>query len=168
MPSRKTSPLLPPHVAWPLFVVMLLVMSVGTMTGMVLASRSDGGAQIIDDYYQKAVQWDDRAAARRASAGLGWTATLALDASEAAAARTLILTIKDRTGAPVGNLTGTVQAGRPHRAGVLAEHPFQATETPGTYRLTLPLDGFGLWDFEVEAHRGDERFMTTIRHEIRR
>ena len=113
------------------------------------------------------MQWDELAAARRASAALGWNAALTLSPPETDTARVILLTVKDRTGTPVEGLTGIVRAGRPHRADALEERSFAATEVPGAYRLVLPLDGFGLWDFEVEARRGDDLFLTTIRKEIR-
>ena len=45
----RTPPLVPPHVAWPLFVVLLLLMSVGAAVVTVLAAHSDGGVQIVED-----------------------------------------------------------------------------------------------------------------------
>jgi len=44
----RTPPLLPPHVAWPLFVVLLLAISVGAAAVTVVAAYSDGGAQIVE------------------------------------------------------------------------------------------------------------------------
>lgn len=167
MADRTSRPLIPPHIGWPLLVVLLLTMSVGTVTTMVLASRSDGGAQVIDDYYRKAVAWDTLAAERRASAALGWHATLAVEAPAADTLRAVLVTVVDRQGVPVAGLSGTVQAGRPHRATLLDAQPLAPADVPGTYRLALRLDGEGLWDFEVRAHRADERFVATLRHEIR-
>ena len=47
MPDRPP-PRIPSHIAWPLFVVLLLAMSVTAATVTVLAARSDGGAQVVE------------------------------------------------------------------------------------------------------------------------
>ena len=44
----RKPPLLPPHVAWPLFIVLLLTMSVAAAAVTVIAAYSDGGAQIVE------------------------------------------------------------------------------------------------------------------------
>ncbi len=46
-PDRRP-PLVPPHVAWPAFVVFLLAISITMAAVTVFAARSDGGARIID------------------------------------------------------------------------------------------------------------------------
>jgi hypothetical protein len=45
-PVKK--PLVPPHVAWPLFVVLLLLMSITAATITVFAAYSDGGVQVVE------------------------------------------------------------------------------------------------------------------------
>lgn len=40
--------LIPPHIAWPLFVVALLLMSITAATITVIAANSDGGVQVIE------------------------------------------------------------------------------------------------------------------------
>jgi hypothetical protein len=49
MPDGKI-PRVPPHIAWPLFVALLLAMSVGLGVTAVVAANSDGGAQLVDGY----------------------------------------------------------------------------------------------------------------------
>lgn len=41
-------PLVPPHVAWPAFVVFLLAISISMATVTVIAANSDGGARVIE------------------------------------------------------------------------------------------------------------------------
>ena len=50
-PSGADTPrpaLIPPHIAWPLFVVALLLMSITAATITVIAANSDGGVQVIE------------------------------------------------------------------------------------------------------------------------
>ena len=157
---------LPPHIAWPLFIVGLLSLSVVTVTITVIAARSDGGPQVIDDYYQKAVNWDEAAALQAASDALGWQAEIVIrPASEAS--RPVEVMLRDREGQPVAEVQGTIRAFRPHRAQAVAERPLAAVaETPGLYRQTFPIQQAGLWDFEIVAMQDSLRFQTTIRKEI--
>jgi len=48
-PRPRREPLVPPHVAWPLFVVLLLSMSVGMAVFTAVMANSDGGAQLVED-----------------------------------------------------------------------------------------------------------------------
>lgn len=43
-PDRRP-PLVPSHIAWPAFIVLLLAMSIGAAVVTVIAARSDGGAR---------------------------------------------------------------------------------------------------------------------------
>lgn len=43
-------PFLPPHVAWPLFVVLLLAMSIGAAVYTFVVAQSDGGARVVEGY----------------------------------------------------------------------------------------------------------------------
>ena len=43
-PDRRP-PLIPSHIAWPAFIVLLLAMSIGAAVVTVVAARSDGGAR---------------------------------------------------------------------------------------------------------------------------
>lgn len=155
--------LLRPEVAWPMAVIGLLLLSIGTMTTMVLATRSDGGAQVVQNYYQQAIAWDTQVAEKAASDALGWQATLALPTNEKA----LIITLVDREGQPVEEAVGTLTITRPHIASPLSAGPWEATDTPGVYRYAVALDGRGLWDFTLRVEKGEARFVTTIRREVR-
>ena len=48
-PPSERNPLLPAHIAWPLLVVALLLMSVGFAVRTLIAARSDGGVQLVED-----------------------------------------------------------------------------------------------------------------------
>lgn len=48
VPPRRT-PLVPPHIAWPLFIVLLLAMSVGAALFTAYMAQSDGGVVLVED-----------------------------------------------------------------------------------------------------------------------
>lgn len=47
-PPDRRPPLVPSHIAWPAFIVLLLVMSVVAAVGTLLLARSDGGARPVE------------------------------------------------------------------------------------------------------------------------
>ena len=47
-PDSARRALVPPHIAWPLFIVLLLLMSVGAAAVTFWAAKSDGGAQVVE------------------------------------------------------------------------------------------------------------------------
>ena len=159
---------LPPHVAWPAFVVALLLVSIGVSAAVLIATGTDGGAQIVDDYYRKGVDWDATAARREASAALGWTARVAVQSFGAAEGlRTVDVVVHDRDGRLVEGLRGTLHVSRPQFARTVVELPLQASpDVPGLYRQQVPVDDAGLWDFDVVAVRDSVEFIETVRVEV--
>lgn len=47
--SDRPPPLIPSHIAWPAFIVLLLALSVGAAVVTVIAARSDGGAKLLTE-----------------------------------------------------------------------------------------------------------------------
>ncbi|WP_457653977.1 FixH family protein [Rhodocaloribacter sp.] len=159
--------LLPPHIAWPLFVVTLLVMGVSVAVGTLVMANSDGGAQVVEDYYRKALDWDAHAAEAAATAALGWRVDLAVTPGTSEAARILEVAFRDRDGRPVTGLSGTVRAFRPQWTAPVAVAPLAETgDAPGVYRMSLPLTQAGLWDFEITAARDTLRYTKTFRKDL--
>lgn len=163
----RKEPLVPPHIAWPAFVVALLLLGIGSAFEALFAARSDGGAQIVENYYDEALSFDETRAAQVASDALGWTAEVSVGACEGGLCPVEVA-VRDRGGAPIDNLTGVVRASRPQDATAVARLPLSPSETPGVYRQLMPIARAGLWDFAIDAQRGDDRFLTTVRRDLSR
>ncbi len=160
---------LPSHIAWPLFVVALLVTSVTYSMLVVYASQSDGGAQVIDNYYEKAVNWDDRIAQQNLSDATGWEASLTfVPAGNGSQTHALLLGVKDPEANVLSGLQGVIKAKRPHASGTVTELSILETSiTPeGNYLLSFAEARPGLWDFEVDFVLDNNRFTKTIRKEL--
>lgn len=162
-PRKK--PLVPPHIAWPAFVIALLLLGIGSAFEALFAARSDGGAKIVENYYDEALGYDERRAAQAASDALGWTADVSVGACEGGLCPVEVV-VRDRGGAPVEDLTGIVRASRPQDATAAARLPLSPSDSPGVYRQMMPVSAAGLWDFAIDAQRGDDRFLTTVRVEF--
>ena len=165
-PPRKP-PIIPSHITWPGFVVALLMLSIIAAFQAFFAAQSDGGAQVVEAYYDAAIRFEDEQAARAASAALGWSATVEAEPCDRARCP-IDVVVLDRAGAPVEGLAGRLRTSRPQRAGTVEELPLEASGAPGRYRALAILDRAGLWDFELTLHRGTEAFEASIRREIAR
>lgn len=151
---ERPAPLVPPHVAWPAFVVLLLLMSVGVSLWAVFAARSDGGAEVVERPYTAGSDLDTLASLQRTSRALGWTVTAATAPDRAQPnIRTVALSVTDGTGAAVPGLSGTATVTRPQRAAPIATLPVVPDGTD--YRVVVPFVGAGLYDVAVDLRRPD-------------
>ena len=158
---------LPPHIGWPLMVVGLLVMSIAAATITVVAAHSDGGAQVVDEYYTKATQWDEQVARQAASDALGWSTRLTVHTLDARGLRTADVLVTDRAGTPIEGLAGTLAVRRSPASDIVATIPLQPVAgQPGLYRQALPVAASGLWTFEVVARRAGDVYLTSMRHKV--
>jgi nitrogen fixation protein FixH len=150
-----------PNVTWPLFIVFLLSISITAAVYTYFAANSGAGAQIVEDYYNRALQWEDEFERRTNADRLGWNVRVSVSDSVVNGLRPVYLDITNGDGSGIGGVRGTVRAYRPHLAGALAEVPLVAvSESPGRYRQLLPAAETGLWDFELRARSdGDPVFV---------
>lgn len=132
---------------WPLFIVVLLVSSVVMMGLVVMAARSDGGAQVISDYYEQAVRWDSVATLRDAASARGWNATL--DVERTAGELHGRITIVDSTGTPLLFPTARVTVTRPQFAETSSDIDAASVEGSPVLIFRMPLDGSGLHDIRA-------------------
>ncbi len=160
-------PRIPPQKAWPLFIVLLFVTGAVATLSMVWIAASDGGAQVIDNYYEKAVNWDDTASRRGESEALGWTSDVDIQGTSDDQSM-IVIAVEDRSGAPVTGLSGTVRLYRPEVAAALAEVDLvEKPQRSGEYRLEMPFGRRGIWDVEIEATRDSALYWDRIRTELR-
>lgn len=157
MPKRS-------DIVWPAAVIALLLMSGVTTFAVLIASRSDGGAQVVGDYYRKSVAWDSLAAERRESEQLGWIAHVEMRPSPEAVG---VVSFSDRGGRAITGLVGSVTVSRPQSATTYGTHSLAAVDSlSGSYVFSFPYAGRGLWDLDMVAKRGEEKFVRRIRIEI--
>lgn len=153
-----------PDILWPAAVIGLLLLSGITTFAVLFASKSDGGAQVIDNYYRRSVAWDSLAAEQRASNELGWHLRVDLTASSD---DTAILVVTDQEGGVVDGLSGSVSVSRPQASTTFGTHSLTPIDsTSGAYRFSFPYHERGLWDLQITAVRGDQRLLERVRVEI--
>jgi len=151
---------------WPWMVGALLLLML-TMGGvLVWVTLDDPSHVVVEDYYDKAVHWDETRAQQEANARLGWRvelrfldvpAELALPDSGGHPPNTLVVAaLTDSLGVPLDSLDVTLSAFFSARAGRVLEADLRPVEggLGAAFRLGPP----GLWEFRLEATRGAERF----------
>lgn len=153
------------HIVWPAVIIALLMFSGLTVVAVMWASRSDGGARVVENYYERSVAWDSIAAARAETDRLGWEARARIDVVDGKAMG--IIDFRDLNGDPVVGIVGEVTVSRPHSSSTFGTQLLSQTPgQPGLYRFHFPYEGRGLWDLGIEADRADDHFSKTVRVEV--
>ncbi len=146
---------------WPLAVVAVLAVTVGANVFLLVAAHGRDAAVVERDYYRRAVAFDSTLAAERRSDALGWRVAVELGRPDAGGSAPLRVQVTDRAGTPVDGAQVRVTAVH-NRA---AAHPVTAPLARvgiGAYAGTLPLGRRGLWELDLEATRGAERYLRRL------
>lgn len=150
--------------AWIAGVAVILGATVAVNIHVFRLANADPSFAVEQDYYGKALRWDDELAQRERNAMLGWTASLALspDGSEGTMVR---VRLADAGGAPLRDARVRVSAFSVARSARVLEATLVA-EGDGEYAAPLPVTRGGMWELRVEAVRGADRFTSTHRLDL--
>ncbi len=155
-----------PEVRWPLFIAGLLVCQVSLGAFFFWKATSDPSFAVEEDYYQKAVNWEDKQAQDQKNIQLGWTLDQAIGPiNEDQAARLLVAELNGPDGEPLVGATMSVETFHNIRAGDILRSQLLES-TPGHYEVQLPMLRPGLWEIRFTAQLGSETFTKTAREHI--
>lgn len=147
---------------WPWLLGGLLGGGVLMNLAMVMTAADDPSFAIEEDYYQKAVNWDEHRKALRESKALGWK----LEVSPTLEGAELLLRadLEDALGRDVTDATLRVEAVHLARASekLIA---VMDRDTRGFY-TRLPARQAGAYEFRFEATRGEDTFLHTARADV--
>ena len=150
---------------WPWIIAGALALHVVGSLVMVFVATSNPSYAVEEDYYQKALHWDDKRAQDRTNEELGWM--LDLEAHPAAMPGwepTLEVRLTDAGGEPLDGAVIAVETFHNTRA----EDILRARLDPvgeGVYRTTLPMRHNGRWELRFTADHGQDHFThTETRH----
>lgn len=155
---------------WPAFLMGLLVMSVSAQAVLVYVATRPDVPQPLDDYYERSRHWDRDSALRSASKQLGWRVRFEVPQGDQylrGMPRPVDVRVTGRDGQAVTGLAGELVALRPsdqrlNSRGTLTELPHE----PGRYRTLVRLAAPGVWKLNVDARRGEVRFVHSQRVSI--
>ncbi|QDG53682.1 FixH family protein [Persicimonas caeni] len=155
---------IPEKYFWPGLIITLLSSSVIWWTSMLFIAKSDGGPQVVDNYYQKSVDYEVTKASRLAAQKSGWTVDVAWTVAQD---NTVELRFVDKSGAPISGLEGSVELRRPDRAGAFGSAKLEPVDgTPGSYMVQVAPDKPGLWDMVIDARQGSQDYRFEVREEV--
>ncbi len=155
---------------WPIFIGGLLSMSVLSSGVLVWIATRPDSPRPIQGYYEAARAWDASEAEQDASRQLGWTVRYELPANVPylrGMPRPVDISVADRTGVPVADLTGRLLALRPSDSRLNQQGAFSAIPNqPGRYRTLVRLDESGEWEMRLDASQQALRFVHAARMQI--
>lgn len=158
-PERPHRGRIPAHWFWPGMVIGLMSISVIAMTTTMVLAVSDPSFAVVEDYEAKAGAWDETAAARRASAELGWTTEISFgESADVYGARDLVVEIAQSDGAAVVGASAQAVAFHPARSRDRQVVDLKE-QSPGVYVGSFTPRREGVWEFELSAVRGEERYV---------
>ena len=147
-----------PNYFWPGLVIGLLCLSITLSFAGLYFATSDGGAQVIPDYYERSVEYDEEYQARAESKRLGWDVDVELHESDGE------LMVVDEKGEPVEQLGGTLSFYRPELAEPVDQVELHAVaDRPGHYRFDDVTDRPGYWELAVQLQRDEDVFVDSLR-----
>lgn len=151
---------------WPVAMAAILGIGVAANVWLIRVASADPSFAVEEDYYQKALRWDEELAQRARNDSLGWTGEPVLTTTSSDAGATLRVTIRDARGLPVQAGSVRVRAMHIARASDVLEAEL-APSPGGGYVTRLPIHRSGLWELRLEAWRGADRFTAVRRIEAR-
>jgi nitrogen fixation protein FixH len=149
-------------IQWPLLIVGLLGAHVaGMVSAVVLINHRTRTLGVVDDYYGRAVRWDEHLKRVRESEKLGWQVRVeAADEVDRAGGRAVTFVLTDAAGKAVEGATLDVTCTHPAHADVPAHYAFPAS-ADGRFSHVLPMPYQGFYDVTVTAKAGGKTFETT-------
>ena len=149
---------IPSRFIWPGLILLFLSFNITMSMIMLTAARSDGGAQIVPDYYQKSVDFDQEIAARRQARARGWELDASLHSDHG------LLRLRNSADQAVVGVEGVVAFSRPFLTEPIATVALNADpDLPGAYRFDNLANQAGLWDLEFFLKQDDTPTLHPLR-----
>jgi nitrogen fixation protein FixH len=144
------------HFAWPVAITLVLAVFVGWNVWLIRVATRDPSFAVEEDYYQRALRWDDELAQRRRNDALGWRLLPSLSVIAPDSGAMLVVRLDDRA-RPVDGARVTVRALHIARSAEPLDAVLQASG-PGLYQTRLALRRPGIWELRFDVTRAGERF----------
>ena len=155
-----------PGALWPWMIGGALVLHVVVMLAVVFVNTSNSSYAVEEDYYQKALDWDQKRAQDRTNSELGWT--LAFDVTQPAKPGempVLEVQLSDANEVPLADATVALETFHKARSDDVIRIPLRAADEVGLYRASPAMRHNGLWELRFTVTGGEDTFtFTETRH----
>lgn len=149
---------------WAFFPVGLLALLLTIQVVMVSLATDDPGFAVEENYYQRAVDWDQQAAQRATNQQLGWTVHWTATPHSEGTGR-LAMKLKAADGSPITEARLELIAFPNSRSSQRQSLTARELE-PGHYVASFVLSRLGLWEFRLAAHANGHKFTNVTQQDI--
>jgi hypothetical protein len=151
---------------WALVPVALLSSSALGVGSMAVVATRDPHFATEQDYYKKAISWDQTQAQAASNQRLGYVLELPTRVEFDAQRSALVeLTLRDRLGQPVTGARLSADAFANAYSGELVHAVFEE-QSAGRYRAKLRVNHAGQWVFEIVGSSAGARFTAELRADL--
>lgn len=151
---------------WPWVLGAVLAAHVVGSLVVVAIATTDPSIAVEENYYQKAVDWDQTRAQLLTNSKLGWSLGLVVTPPMQPGEQPLVeVRLADRDGNPLTDATVAVETFHKARSADIIRVTFVAAEDPGLYTASPAMRHDGLWELRFTVDRGADHFtQTETRH----
>ena len=151
---------------WPYLIAGALAVHVAASLIVVFIATSDPSYAVEEDYYQKAVEWDEKRAQDRSNAALGWLLEFTVTPPERPGDRPLLeVRLLDAEGNPLSGAAVSVEAFHNSNSGDILRADLAPADEAGLYSAAMPMQHNGRWELRFTAVSGGHRLThTETRH----
>lgn len=155
-----------PGALWPWVIGGALIFHVVVSLGIVFFTASDASYAVEEDYYEKAINWDEKRAQDRTNDNLGWSLTFSAEPPTAPGEQPrLEVRLADAGGEPIADAAISLETFHKARSEDIIRIPIEPTGEAGLYTASPLMRHNGLWELRFTVDRGAERFThTETRH----
>ena len=144
---------------WPVVIVSALAIHVVASLIVVFIATSDPSYAVEENYYQKAINWDEKRAQDRDNESLGWNFEFSVTPPESAGEQARVeITLDDREGLPLNGATVSIETFYNPLSGDILRAQFPVTDVSGSSSITLPMRHNGRWEVRFTVEREGETF----------
>ena len=151
---------------WPWMIAAALGVHVIGSLVVVAIATSDPSYAVEEDYYRKAVHWDEKRAQDRTNENLGWSLTFAAAPPTTPGEQpTIEVQLANSDGRPLAGATIALETFHKARSDEIIRVALQAGEEAGLYTASPAMRHNGLWELRFTVDRGGDHFThTETRH----
>lgn len=143
---------------WPVVIVSALAIHVVASLIVVFIATSDPSYAVEEDYYQKAIHWDDKRDQDRENDNLGWGLDFRVEPPSAPGNQPSVeLHLLNAELEPITGAVVSLEAFHNTRGGEIIRGELSA-EADGIYRSTFPMERNGKWEMRFTVELDGETF----------
>ena len=146
---------------WPWIIVGLLAVHVAGMVTAAMIATHDRSFAVVDNYYEKAVHWDQSQAILRASREMGWKVEIKPgDRVDPLGRRRVEFVVTDAQGRAIESSVLTAEYFHDAHASEVRKVTLSPDGSdPSHFGAVLPMRYAGVWEYQISVTAGDKTYV---------